>query len=90
VREIAQTQVRYGYRKIRVLLNREGCKVGKKLVYRLYRKEAGHCGTSQASVVGPRSIAEMPISHGVSTSLPTSWQAAGANPSEAANRAEAG
>src|SRR5579872_2817346 len=39
IREIAQTRVRYGYRKIRVLLNREGWKVGKKLVYRLYREE---------------------------------------------------
>ena len=32
IREIAQTGVRYGYRKIRVLLNREGWKVGKYLV----------------------------------------------------------
>jgi putative transposase len=39
MREIAQTRVRYGYRKVRVLLNREGWKVGKKLVYRLYREE---------------------------------------------------
>jgi putative transposase len=39
MREIAQVRVRYGYRKIRVLLNREGWKVGKKLVYRLYREE---------------------------------------------------
>jgi hypothetical protein len=31
--------VRYGYRKIRVLLNREGWKVGKYLVERLYREE---------------------------------------------------
>jgi putative transposase len=31
--------VRYGYRKIRVLLNREGWAVGKHLVYRLYREE---------------------------------------------------
>jgi transposase InsO family protein len=38
-REIAQTRVRYGYRKIRVLLNREGWKVGKYLVERLYREE---------------------------------------------------
>ena len=38
-REMAQTRVRYGYRKIRVLLNREGWAVGKKLVYRLYREE---------------------------------------------------
>lgn len=39
MREIAQTRVRYGYRKIGVLLKREGWKVGKKLVYRLYREE---------------------------------------------------
>jgi putative transposase len=39
IREIAKVRVRYGYRKIRVLLNREGWKVGKKLVYRLYREE---------------------------------------------------
>jgi putative transposase len=39
IREIAQVRVRYGYRKIRVLLKREGWNVGKKLVYRLYREE---------------------------------------------------
>jgi putative transposase len=39
IREIAQTRIRYCYRKIRVLLKREGWKVGKKLVYRLYREE---------------------------------------------------
>jgi len=37
--ELAQARVRYGYRKIRVLLNREGWAVGKNLVYRLYREE---------------------------------------------------
>src|SRR5437660_9012527 len=39
IREIAQVRVGYGYRKIRVLLKREGWQVGKKLVYRLYREE---------------------------------------------------
>ena len=39
MREIAQVRVRYGYRKIRILLNREGWQVGKKLVYRLYCEE---------------------------------------------------
>ena len=39
IREIAQARVRYGYRKIRMLLQREGWQVGKKLVYRLYREE---------------------------------------------------
>jgi putative transposase len=37
--ELAQARVRYGYRKIRVLLNREGWRVGQKRVYRLYREE---------------------------------------------------
>ena len=40
LREMAQTRVRYGYRKIRVLLNREGGAVGKNLVYRLDREES--------------------------------------------------
>ena len=39
IRQFAQARVHYGYRKIRVLLNREGWKVGKKRVYRLYREE---------------------------------------------------
>jgi putative transposase len=38
-REIAQARVRYGYRKIRVLLNREGWKVGKAVMCPLYGEE---------------------------------------------------
>ena len=41
IQEIAQTRVRYGYRMIRVLLNREGWKVGRDLVYRLYERRKG-------------------------------------------------
>jgi hypothetical protein len=37
IREIAQSRVCYGYRKILVLLRREGWQVGKHLVYRLYK-----------------------------------------------------
>ncbi len=39
IREIAQARVRYGYRKILALLSREGRKVGRYLVYRLYKEE---------------------------------------------------
>jgi putative transposase len=39
IREIAQSRVRYEYRKIRALLNREGWNVGKYLVCRLYKEE---------------------------------------------------
>ena len=39
MREIAKVRVRYGYRKIRVLLNREGWNVSRYLAYRLYQEE---------------------------------------------------
>ncbi len=39
MRDIAQTRVRYGYRRIRVLLRRERWTAGKDQVYRLYRHE---------------------------------------------------
>jgi putative transposase len=39
IREIALVRVRYGYRKILVLLRREGWQVGKSLMQRLYREE---------------------------------------------------
>ena len=39
IREIAETRVRYGYRRIHVLLKREGWAVNAKRVYRLYIKE---------------------------------------------------
>jgi transposase InsO family protein len=39
IREIAETRVRYGYRRIHVLLQREGLAVNHKRVYRLYVEE---------------------------------------------------
>jgi putative transposase len=39
IREIAETRVRYGYRRIHVLLRREGWHVNAKRVYRLYVEE---------------------------------------------------
>lgn len=39
IREIAETRVRYGYRRIHVLLCREGWRVNAKRVYRLYCQE---------------------------------------------------
>jgi len=39
IKEIAQARVRYGYKRIHVLLKREGWKVNHKAVYRLYREE---------------------------------------------------
>ena len=39
IREIAPARIRYGYRRVQVLLDREGWKANHKLVYRLYREE---------------------------------------------------
>jgi putative transposase len=39
IRELARSRVRYGYRRIQVLLKREGIRVNKKRVYRLYCEE---------------------------------------------------
>lgn len=39
IREIATIRVRYGYRRIHVLLKREGWPVNHKRIYRLYRRE---------------------------------------------------
>jgi putative transposase len=39
IKEIAETRVRYGYRRIHVLLRREGWSVNPKRVYRLYREQ---------------------------------------------------
>ena len=38
IKEIAETRVRYGYRRIHVLLRREGWNVNPKRIYRLYRE----------------------------------------------------
>lgn len=39
MREIAQTRVRYGYRRVHVLLKREGWKLGRNQAWRLYSEE---------------------------------------------------
>jgi putative transposase len=39
LRDLAATQVRYGYRRLHILLRREGWRVNHKRVYRLYREE---------------------------------------------------
>ena len=39
IREIAETRVRYGYRRVQVLLRREGWRVNHKRTYRIYCQE---------------------------------------------------
>ena len=40
LRELAQVRIRYGYRRLQVLLRREGWSAGKNLIYRLYTEES--------------------------------------------------
>ncbi len=42
IHEITAVQVRYGYRRIHILIRREGNLVNQKNVYRLYREEGLH------------------------------------------------
>lgn len=37
--EIVRTRIRYGYRRVHIMLRRDGWVVGKNLIYRLYREE---------------------------------------------------
>jgi len=39
MRELAQVRMRYGYRRLHVLLCREGWTLGRELAYRLYTEE---------------------------------------------------
>ena len=47
IKEIAETRVRYGYRRIHVLLRREGWQVNVKRVCRLYRLMPARCWRAQ-------------------------------------------
>jgi putative transposase len=46
IKEITATRVHYGYRRVHVVLRREGWRDNCKRVYRLYRRKAFHCGIS--------------------------------------------
>jgi putative transposase len=45
--EIVATRIRYGYRRVHVMLRREGWQVGRNVVYRLYREEGLALRTKQ-------------------------------------------
>lgn len=47
--DIAATKRRYGYRRVHILLRREGWAVNRKLTYRLYREAGLACADANAS-----------------------------------------
>src|ERR1041384_3800058 len=58
IKEIAETRVRYGYRRIHVLLRREGWLVNAKRVCRLYREMGLQLRTSHPNAGSRRSCAK--------------------------------
>ncbi len=54
LRELAATHVRYGYRRLTVLLRREGWHVKAKRIYRLYREEELIVRTKQRRKIARR------------------------------------
>jgi putative transposase len=63
IKEIAQVRVRYGYRRIHVLLRREGWQINHKRVYRLYKEEGLNLRTrgKHKKISAPRApLREMP------------------------------
>jgi hypothetical protein len=69
MREIAKVRVRYGYRKIRVLLNREGWNVSRYLAYRLYCEEGLALRPPQSSAPSGGTTARTISFHGSESGL---------------------
>ena len=61
MREIAATHVRYGYRRLAVLLRREGWRVNTKRVYRIYAEEGLTVRTKQRKKVARRQRVPAPL-----------------------------
>ncbi len=59
LRELAASRVRFGYRRLTVLLRREGWQVNAKRIFRLYTDEGRRCGTNTA----PRPRAKIPLAY---------------------------
>jgi len=71
LRELAATHVRYGYRRLTVLLRREGWKVNAKRVYRLYDQENLKVRSVERKKIGRRQR----VSHGPATCPNQCWSA---------------
>jgi len=69
LRELAGTHVRYGYRRLTVLLRREGWHVNAKRIYRLYREEELIVRTKQRRKIARR----RPVPSGVATRPNQCW-----------------
>lgn len=75
LRELAASRVRYGYRRLTVLLKREGWKVNAKRIYRLYTEEGLIVRTKRRKDRAQRQRVAQgdPIRSGVWILLPSAW-----------------
>lgn len=84
IKEIAASRVHYGYRRVHVMLQREGWRDNHKRVYRLYRAEVCRCGisapsaTSRRGYASPRASSRPSTKSGAWTLYPTRYSTAGA------------
>jgi putative transposase len=86
IRELAAQRRRFGYRRLHVLLTREGCRTNQKRFRRLYREEKLQVrkrgGRKRAlRLRAPIALPHGPNERGRSTSYPTASQMAGASAS---------
>jgi len=86
IRELAAQRRRFGYRRLHLLLTREGCRMNQKRFRRLYREEKLQVrkrgGRKRAlGVRAPIALPSGPTSAGRSTSYPTASPTAGASAS---------
>jgi putative transposase len=61
LKELAATHVRYGYRRLTVLLRREGWPVNAKRIYRLYSQEGLMVRTKQRKKIARRERSPLPV-----------------------------
>ena len=80
MREIANVRIRYGYRRVHVLLRREGWRLGRSQAYRLYTEEqlqlrfaSYPSGARWSCSVASARCPAGPMTRGPRTSWPTSW-----------------
>jgi len=84
MRELAQTRVRFGYRRLLVLLRREGWDVGRERFYRVYIEEglakqrngSGPGGMRRQYIVSSVARPQPVMTSGAWTSSPTNWRTA--------------
>jgi putative transposase len=95
MREIANERRRFGYRRLAILLRREGRGMNLKKVYRLYREERltvrKRGGRKRAlGTRAPMAIPQGPTSAGRSTSYQMHWPAAGGSACSTSSTTTAG